>query len=233
MSNFNGPVVPVRLGNTRDLRTNNEPRRLLSFYETHGKRALDIVIAGVLLIVLSPLLVLIALLVAQDGGTPFFVHRRAGLRGRSFGCVKFRTMVLDAERRLAAILARDPEAAAEWRANFKLSKDHRVTPVGRFLRKTSLDELPQLWNVLCGDMSIVGPRPVTREELQRYGRGAGVVLSVRPGMTGLWQVVGRGRATTYAERVEMDLRYVETMTLRRDMSILVLTSLVVLRGTGS
>ncbi len=191
------------------------------------------IIAGGLSILLSPLLVVIALLVARDGGTPFFVHRRAGLRGRTFGCIKFRTMVTDADRRLAAVLASDPEAAAEWRAHFKLARDHRVTPFGRFLRKTSLDELPQLWNVLCGDMSIVGPRPVTNEELERYGGVAGVVLSVRPGMTGLWQVVGRGRATTYAERVEMDLRYVQTMTLRRDVTILLLTSLVVLRGTGS
>lgn len=233
MSDFSGPVEPVRLGDNGALSTKAERGRMLTFYDTRGKRALDVVVAAALLLLLSPLLVVIALLVARDGGAPLFVHRRAGLRGRPFGCVKFRTMVTDADRRLDAILASDPDAAAEWREHYKLTNDTRVTPFGRFLRSSSLDELPQLWNVLCGDMSIVGPRPVTDAELSRYGGVAGVILSVRPGMTGLWQVVGRGRATTYAERVQMDLRYVQTMTLRRDVSIFFLTALVVLRRTGS
>jgi undecaprenyl-phosphate galactose phosphotransferase len=204
-----------------------------NFYRAAGKRLTDIALAVIFLVLLGPLMIVLSVLTMLDGSSPFFVQRRVGLRGRSFGCIKFRSMVPDAEARLAEVLARDPVAAAEWGRCFKLTDDPRVTPLGRLLRKTSFDELPQLWNVLRGDMSIVGPRPVTEAEIEIYGPSAGVVLSTRPGLTGLWQVQGRGRGTTYAERVEMDVDYVRSMSFLRDLGILIGTINVVLRGTGT
>lgn len=192
------------------------------------KRALDVVIASVAIALFLPLMIVVAALVGLTGGAPIFSHRRLGFGGRSFPCYKFRTMVRDADRALAAHLAADPEAAREWEETRKLRHDPRVTAVGRLLRKTSLDELPQLFNILRGDMSCVGPRPITTEELERYGDFAGVYLASRPGLSGLWQVTGRSN-TDFPTRVSLDNQYVRNWSLVSDLLILARTPVAVLR----
>lgn len=197
------------------------------------KRALDLLGAGALLLLLSPLMLGIAWLVRRDGGPALFAHRRVGRGGQSFGCLKFRSMVVDSQARLEALLASDPAARAEWEATRKLRQDPRVTRVGRFLRATSLDELPQLINVLRGEMSLVGPRPVLQSELDDfYGAAALHYITVRPGITGLWQVSGRSD-TSYAQRVALDMAYVAAPSLRRDIAILLRTPLAVLSRRGA
>jgi lipopolysaccharide/colanic/teichoic acid biosynthesis glycosyltransferase len=197
------------------------------------KRALDIVGALVLLVLCAPLMALIALMVARDGGPVFYAHRRVGRHGAGFDCLKFRSMVQDADLRLAALLERDPVARAEWEARRKLRRDPRVTAVGRFLRASSLDELPQLFNVLKGEMSLVGPRPVQQAELTAfYGAAAAYYRAVRPGLTGLWQISGRND-TTYTERVALDVRYVAEASLIDDIRIMLRTPLAVLRRRGA
>jgi len=196
------------------------------------KRGLDVVLAALILVVLSPLMAGLALLVAIDGGGVLYAHRRSGRDGRAFGCLKFRTMITDAEECFQEYLAHHPDTVREWLADRKLRFDPRVTPVGRLLRSTSLDELPQLLNVLRGDMSLVGPRPVTDEELPLYGDRLGLYLSVRPGLTGLWQVSGRNDVD-FAARVALDERYVRDMGFLADLRILLRTPAVVLRRAGA
>ncbi|MFQ3622867.1 MAG: sugar transferase, partial [Acetobacteraceae bacterium] len=187
------------------------------------KRLIDVLGAAALLVALAPFMAVIALLVARDGGPVFYSHQRVGRGGTLFGCLKFRSMVVDAEARLAALLERDPMARAEWEATRKLRDDPRITPVGRFLRATSLDELPQLFNVLAGQMSLVGPRPVQQGELaQFYGVAAAHYRAVRPGLTGPWQISGRND-TSYAQRVALDVAYVERATVLTDLAILLRT----------
>lgn len=203
------------------------------FLRAAAKRALDVVGAALLLVLFAPVMAVIALLVARDGGAVFYAHRRVGRDGASFGCLKFRSMVPDADLRLAELLERDPAARAEWEATRKLRRDPRITSVGRFLRASSLDELPQLINVLKGEMSLVGPRPVQQAELNAfYGAAASYYRSVRPGLTGLWQVSGRND-TSYAERVALDVHYVAEATLLDDLRILLRTPLAVLRRRGA
>ncbi len=149
-----------------------------------------------------------------------------------FRCLKFRTMVPNAEQVLRDLLRAHPELRDEWTENHKLRYDPRVTPIGRFLRRTSLDELPQLWNVLRGEMSLVGPRPIVRAELLRYGRQASMYLAVRPGLTGLWQVKGRSD-TTYRRRVAMDKYYVRSRSLWMDLYIVAVTAVVILKRAGA
>lgn len=201
-------------------------------YNRFGKRLVDLVLAFAISLVALPVIVLVLLVASLDGHAPLFGHVRIGRGGKPFRCLKVRTMVPDAAARLAHILATDPEAAAEWHADQKLRHDPRITRVGRFLRVTCLDELPQLWNVLRGDMSLVGPRPVTAEELERYGDNRKLVLSVRPGITGLWQVEGRGEVG-YDERVQMDVAYVTSISPLGDLRILLRTVRAVLSGTGT
>lgn len=196
------------------------------------KFVFDLLAASVLVTVLAPLFVLFAVLIMRDGGPVVYGHSRIGRNGRPFNCLKFRTMAPDAERRLQQLLDADPEAAAEWQATRKLKNDPRVTPVGRFLRASSLDELLQLFNVLRGDMSLVGPRPVTVDELALYGRDVSYYLETRPGMTGLWQISGRNEVT-YEERVRLDVWYVKNWTLWHDIAILVRTIPVVWRRVGA
>jgi exopolysaccharide production protein ExoY len=189
--------------------------------------------ALLLLLLLSPLMAWVALRIWQVDGAPiFFAHYRVGRGGRLFRCLKFRTMVRDSRERLAQLLDSDPAARAEWERDQKLSKDPRITPIGHFLRRTSLDELPQLFNVLAGDMALVGPRPITVPELGRYGLARWHYLNATPGMTGLWQVSGRNDLD-YAQRVLLDRRYVESRTLGLDLWILWRTAGVVLRGSGA
>ena len=198
-----------------------------------GHTLLNRALALLLLLLLSPLLALVAFLIWRRDGAPiFFGHYRVGHDGRIFRCLKFRSMLRDAEPALAALLARSPEARAEWQRDQKLLDDPRITPVGRFLRRTSLDELPQLFNVLRGEMHLVGPRPITVGELTRYGRVRWHYLSVRPGITGLWQVSGRNN-TSYDRRVALDRQYVEQRTAWGDARILLKTVQVVLRRDGA
>ena len=196
------------------------------------KRTFDVLGATLLGIVFSPLIVAIAVLLRREGGTVIFRHRRVGRDGKAFDCLKFRSMAPDADRILHELLEVHPELKAEWLRDHKLRDDPRVTAVGRFLRRTSLDELPQLWNVIRGEMSLVGPRPVVREELLRYGRCACIYLSARPGVTGLWQVNGRNN-TDYRRRVVLDVYYVRRQNLLLDLYILSKTTLVVLGGSGA
>jgi exopolysaccharide production protein ExoY len=194
---------------------------------------LNLVAAVFILIALSPLMLLVAWLVQrQDRGPVLFGHYRVGRDGRLFRCLKFRTMRMNAAEMLADLLKSDPVARAEWDRDHKLSNDPRVTPIGDFLRRTSLDELPQLFNVLRGEMVLVGPRPITVEELTKYGRTRWHYLSVPPGITGLWQVSGRSD-TTYEERVALDRQYVETRTPWVDMCVLFKTVKVVLLRDGA
>ncbi len=198
-----------------------------------AKRAMDIAIAGAALLVALPFFLVVGALVRADGGPAFYAHPRVGRGGKIFGCLKFRSMVIDSQARLEALLAADPAARAEWEATRKLKNDPRITRVGRFLRATSLDELPQLINVLKGEMSIVGPRPVTQSELDSYyGAAAAHYLTVRPGITGLWQVSGRSE-TSYDQRVALDVAYVSQASLLADIRILLKTPAAVLSRRGA
>lgn len=196
------------------------------------KRAFDIALSVCLLLTLSPLFGWLAWRVRKDGGPAVFAHERIGRGGHTFRCLKFRTMVPDAQARLQELLDRDPAALSEWERERKLKNDPRITAVGRLLRKTSLDELPQLWNVLRGDMSLVGPRPVIRDELKEYGDQLDYYLESRPGITGLWQISGRSD-TTYLTRVNLDAWYVRNWSLWYDLVILIRTVRVVLKGEGA
>jgi Undecaprenyl-phosphate galactose phosphotransferase WbaP len=197
-----------------------------------AKRLLDIVGALTLALLLSPLLLVVGLMLARDRGPIIYRHLRTGRHGRSFGCLKFRTMVPNAEQVLRDLLHRDPALQREWMRDQKLRNDPRITTIGRFLRRTSLDELPQLWNVLKGEMSLVGPRPVVRDEWQRYGRRLDTYLAAKPGVTGLWQVMGRSDSC-YRRRVALDSYYVRKRSFLMDCYILLRTVKVVLQGRGA
>ena len=196
------------------------------------KRIFDVVTSLALLCLLSPLLIWIVLSIRRSGTPALFSHPRVGQSGRIFPCYKFRTMVLDADHVLQHLLETDEVIRAEWNREFKLKNDPRVTKIGRFLRETSLDELPQIWNVLKGDMSLVGPRPVVAEELQRYGDARSLYLQVRPGITGLWQISGRNNVD-YSYRVALDTWYVRNWSLWYDLAILVKTVSVVFGRKGA
>lgn len=197
------------------------------------KRVLDVLGVVVLAVVFSPVIlgIVIIALVQREPGSIIYRHRRVGQDGRAFECLKFRTMVPNADQVLRELLKRDPAIRAEWMRDHKLRCDPRVTRLGKFLRRTSLDELPQLWNVMRGEMSLVGPRPVVREELLRYGRRVRAYFSAKPGITGLWQVKGRND-TDYRRRVALDAYYVRNQNLLLDLYILFNTTRVVL-GAGS
>ncbi len=197
------------------------------------KRALDIAIAGSMLLILAPVMLMTAALIYLTMGRPiFYADERVGFNRSVFRCYKFRTMVRNAKDKLAAYLENNPEAAFEWRLTQKLKDDPRVTPLGKLLRKSSLDELPQLVNALCGDMTCVGPRPVTAGELARYGASARYYVKTRPGLTGLWQVSGRSN-TSYRYRVVLDRSYVTSWSIWSDIWILMRTAPAVLRFRDS
>ena len=194
-----------------------------------GKRSFETILIVLTAPVTLPLVMLMALLIALDGGNPFFAQKRLGRNGRVFRIWKLRTMVVDAETRLKAHLEDHPEDRAQWDSTQKLKRDPRVTPVGRLLRKTSLDELPQLLNVLTGTMSLVGPRPMMVGQRHLY-RGR-AYYRLRPGITGLWQISARNESE-FVARVRYDEAYNRNLTGRLDLWILVRTFGVVLRGTG-
>jgi Undecaprenyl-phosphate galactose phosphotransferase WbaP len=196
------------------------------------KRLIDIIGSLALLVLFSPLFLVVALMVSLDGGPVFYRHKRIGRDGKLFGCLKFRTMILGAEACLNEYLSYHPEQRREWEQDQKLAFDPRVTAIGNVLRRLSLDELPQLVNVLVGEMSLVGPRPVTEGELKHYGAAASAYLAVRPGLTGPWQVSGRNDVS-YATRVAMDEAYVRNFSLWNDIVILLSTPGVVLSKKGA
>ncbi len=200
-----------------------------SFYRSFGKRMLDIVLVLTSSIVVVPLLAVLIAVVALNGGAPIYLQERVGQSGRKFKLLKLRTMVPDAEGALVRLLHQDPERAREWNKSQKLRDDPRVTPFGRFLRASSLDELPQFWNVLRGDMSLVGPRPMMPDQQTLYD--GQVYCDLRPGVTGLWQVSARN-ASSFSSRVDYDRQYEAQLSFVFDLRLLLRTIFVVLRGTG-
>jgi Undecaprenyl-phosphate galactose phosphotransferase WbaP len=208
-------------------------RQLLLTGPRLAKRAMDITITGLALVLVSPILFLVALLIKLDSrGGIFYHNKRLGQDGVRFPALKFRTMHGDGEQRLAEVLERDPKLRAEYEEFHKLTVDPRVTRVGRFLRKYSLDELPQLWNVLVGDMSLVGPRPYLEREIPEMEQKEAIILRVKPGITGIWQVTERN-ASTFERRLHMDVEYVRSWSPWLDIYVLARTIPVVLGGTGS
>lgn len=207
-------------------------------YQTKGfarflKRVIDIAMCLVASPFVLPLTAIFAILIKIDSPGPiFFGHKRVGKNHKEIKCWKFRSMYSDADERLKKILETDPEMAAEWEANRKFTNDPRVTRIGKFLRKTSLDEIPQLWNIFVGEMSFVGPRPVTQDELDKYGGTADYVLSVIPGLSGMWQISGRSD-TGYDERIAMDSYYIQNWSVWLDVWIIIKTVWVVLVGKGA
>ncbi|MBM3604651.1 MAG: sugar transferase, partial [Alphaproteobacteria bacterium] len=182
-------------------------------------------------IFLPVIILLAAIIYLTDGRNPFFAHKRVGQNGRTFGCLKLRTMVVNAETMLPELLKESPERYGEWTESQKLTNDPRVTKIGAILRATSLDEIPQLLNVLRGEMSLVGPRPIVSDELSRYGRDAVTYLRMRPGVTGMWQTTGRNDVS-YAERVRMDVEYEKNVSVWEDLRIMVMTVVAMLAKTG-
>jgi lipopolysaccharide/colanic/teichoic acid biosynthesis glycosyltransferase len=202
--------------------------------EYFGKRSLDIALVVAAVLAVWPILAFIsALIYLRDGGSVIYRHTRIGRSGEPFACLKFRTMVKDSDRILGQLLTSDPIARQEWESARKLRDDPRIIPgIGHLLRKTSLDELPQLLNILRGDMSFVGPRPVTASELERYGSAVNAYLSIRPGLTGPWQVSGRSN-TSYEDRVRFDTAYAADNSMLKDLAIMVMTVPVVIAKRGA
>lgn len=204
------------------------------FYHTWLKRPCDIIFSLLLFICTSPIFIIVTILikVASPSGSVFYAHQRIGRNHQPFACWKFRTMMPDADKKLVKYLETNPAMKEEFERDFKLKKDPRILPViGHFLRFTSLDELPQIFNVLRGDMSMIGPRPITQAELPRYGEHVNTLLSVRPGITGLWQVSGRNDVS-YNKRVELDMFYIMHINFFFDLQIALKTVLVILLHKG-
>lgn len=194
------------------------------------KRVIDVILASVALILLSPLFVIIAIAIKIDSKGPvFFAHKRIGKNGKIIKLYKFRSMVINAEELIKSFT---PEQMREYKENYKLTNDPRITKVGKFLRKTSLDELPQLINIINGDLSIIGPRPVVADELEKYGVNKDKFLSVTPGLTGYWAANGRSN-TTYEQRMEMELYYIDNLSLKMDIKVFFKTILSVLKKEGA
>ncbi|WP_207456626.1 sugar transferase [Azospirillum sp. SYSU D00513] len=227
------PLEPAMLagaGSAADVAARLPPSAPL--YGNRLKRAMDVVGALCALVLFGPLMLVLALMIRSDGGPAVFGHRRIGADGRSFVCWKFRSMVVDANAVFEEVMARDPEARAEWETTRKLRNDPRITRIGRFLRRSSLDELPQLFNVLKGEMSLVGPRPIVDEEVPRYHACFVYYMRCRPGLTGLWQVSGRNDVD-YTRRVQLDTAYLLGWSLRGDIAILLRTVGVMCSGRGA
>ena len=194
------------------------------------KRVIDVILASVALILLSPLFAIIAIAIKIDSKGPvFFAHKRIGKNGKIIKLYKFRSMVINAEELIKSFT---PEQMREYKENYTLTNDPRITKVGKFLRKTSLDELPQLINIINGDLSIIGPRPVVADELEKYGVNKDKFLSVTPGLTGYWAANGRSN-TTYEQRMEMELYYIDNLSLKMDIKVFFKTILSVLKKEGA
>lgn len=198
------------------------------------KRVFDILFSFLAMIFFLPLGMVIAIAIkCSSKGPIFYASGRVGKNGEIIHCWKFRTMCIDADQKLRQILKENPKLKAEWDAYFKLKDDPRITAVGKVLRKTSLDELPQFWNVLCGDLSVVGPRPVTDIEVRKYyGSKAEKILSVRPGLTGMWQTSGRS-LLTFDQRIKLEESYVDNQSLRLDLQIIFKTIPMIFSAKGA
>lgn len=215
---------------------------ILGFSSTHNltkpislfwKRFIDIFLLLLSSPVTLPVVALVTILIKiTSPGPVFYGHKRIGKKGKEFKCWKFRSMVVDADKQLEKILAENPEMRAEWEKERKFTNDPRVTKIGKFLRKTSIDEIPQFFNILTGEMSFIGPRPVTEPELIKYGNKARFILSVQPGLSGMWQISGRSD-TGYEERVTLDSYYIQNWSVWLDIWIIIKTVYVVLRGKGA
>lgn len=194
------------------------------------KRVIDVIFASIALILLSPVFAIIAIAIKIDSKGPvFFTHKRIGKNGNIIKLYKFRSMVINAEELIKSF---KPEQMREYKENYKLTNDPRITKVGKFLRKTSLDELPQLINIINGDLSIIGPRPLVADELEKYGVNKDKFLSVTPGLTGYWAANGRSN-TTYEQRMEMELYYIDNLSLKMDIKVFFKTILSVLKKEGA
>ncbi len=194
------------------------------------KRVIDVIFASIALILLSPVFAIIAIAIKIDSKGPvFFAHKRIGKNGKIIKLYKFRSMVINAEELIKSFT---PEQMREYKENYKLTNDPRITKVGKFLRKTSLDELPQLINIINGDLSIIGPRPLVADELEKYGVNKDKFLSVTPGLTGYWAANGRSN-TTYEQRMEMELYYIDNLSLKMDIKVFFKTILSVLKKEGA
>jgi exopolysaccharide production protein ExoY len=216
-----------------ELDASSQPSKTKSPKGGVAKRVFDVTAASMMLFLALPAMFFIAVIMfSTDRGPIFFGHERIGLNGRRFRCLKFRSMVVDSQQALARHLETFPQARAEWEATQKLREDPRITPIGQFLRVTSLDELPQLINVIRGDMSLVGPRPIVQDEVVRYANEIAAYAATRPGITGLWQVSGRSDVD-YDQRVQLDSQYVREWSFGGDLIILIKTVKVVLSRTGS
>jgi exopolysaccharide production protein ExoY len=220
------PVRQLTISNGAGLLSGSRGRSFRQRAQPVGgrpKRVVDIVLATAILILAAPIMLMVAALIRfAMGGPVIFSQQRLGFNGQVFTCYKFRTMAVDAAERLRRHLAADPQAAREWAETQKLRNDPRIGRLGQALRKSSLDELPQLFNVLRGDMSLVGPRPIVIDEIWRYGRNAHAYFSARPGLTGVWQTSGRNRVS-YAARVARDRYYVRKWSLWLDVLLLIRT----------
>lgn len=204
------------------------PNRPLSY--RFAKRALDIILSAAAIVVLFPFMLLLCILIRIDSpGPALFVHRRIGRNGKPLPLLKFRSMYLHAEDMIAEFI---PEQQAEWESNFKLNHDPRITRVGRILRRTSLDELPQIFNIFTGDLSIIGPRPIVERELEKYGPLQEKFLSVRPGLGGYWQAYARSDCT-YEQRMSMELYYIDHASLLWDIKLMFATLVSVLKERGA
>jgi len=218
-------IVPVKVGPSIDLDGHTYP----SFYRRIFKRMFDVFAVMLAAPLILPFIGILALIVARQGGRPFYSQSRIGRHGRVFKMWKLRSMVCDADARLQKHLAADPDACAEWDATQKLKNDPRITPFGRLLRKSSMDELPQLWNVLRGEMSLIGPRPMMVSQQDMYPGNCYYKLS--PGITGTWQISARNKST-FADRAKFDSDYNQNLSFGNDLRILFRTVTVVLKATG-
>ena len=225
LQDFPGARAGLNIGSSKDVAARLRP----SFYKTYGKRAIDIALILVAAPFILPVVAVITLMATSKGASPFYWQRRVGRGGRIFNLVKIRTMVPDADALLESHLAANPAARAEWDSTQKLKNDPRITTAGQFLRKSSLDELPQLWNVLKGDMSLIGPRPMMVDQQQLYPGTA--YYALRPGISGSWQVSDRNESS-FADRATFDTEYQADLSFRTDLSILVRTVGAVVRCTG-
>ena len=218
--------VPTLVANSAPLPT--------TFYVMWGKRLFDIVFSLVALVFMSPIIAVFWMIVSLDGGNGFYGQERIGMGRRAFKCWKLRSMVVNADLVLANLCASDEILAAEWKRNQKLAKDPRITPIGKFIRKTRIDELPQLWNVLIGDMSVVGARPFMRDQMSLYVKAGGTsYFYLRPGLTGTWQIAARHEdGSAFVGRILFDEAYVKTVNLWTDIRIILKTIKTVFRMNG-
>ena len=232
---FRIPITKLEIESlyNRETLLNRIHNNMTDYHNRLLKHVIDIFCSITGIILLSPFMLVISLLIFLESPGPiFFAHQRIGYKGKLFSCYKFRTMVVNAKEVLENYLAKDPAARREWEATFKLKEDPRITRMGKWLRRTSLDELPQLFNVMIGQMSLVGPRPIIREEVPKYGKYINDYYIVRPGMTGYWQVSGRSDIS-YETRVEMDSWYIRNWSLWLDIVLLIKTIKVVQGKKGA